>query len=60
MSVKITLDLEFALPYARCFVPVQLGEANNSVRKLDLGPSLPLSPPSSAIAPPQPGEFPNA
>jgi len=60
MSVKITLDLEFALPYARRFILVQLSKANNSARKLDLGTSLPLSPSSSAIAPPQPCEFPNA
>ncbi len=60
MSVKITLDLEFALPYARCFIPVQLGKANNSVRKFDLGTSLSLSPTSAAIAPPQPRELPNA
>jgi len=52
MSVKITLDLEFALPYARPFIPVQLSKANNSARKLDLGTSLQLSPPSAAIAPP--------
>jgi len=60
MLVKITLDLEFALPYARCFVPMELGKANNPVRKFNLGTSLSLSPPSLAIAPPQPSQLPNA
>jgi hypothetical protein len=32
MLVKITLDLEFALPYACCFIPGDLGDANNAIR----------------------------
>jgi len=60
ISIKITLDLEFALPYAGSFIPVQLGKANNSPGKLDLGTSLPFSPPRSAIPPTQPCEFPDS
>jgi len=32
ISVKITLDLEFALAYACGFVPMHFGNANNSIR----------------------------
>jgi len=49
MSVKITLDLEFALSYACGFIPVQLGKPNDAARKLDFGNSLPLPPTSSAV-----------
>jgi len=59
MSVKITLDLEFALPYACGFIPMQLGTPNDAARKLDFGNSLPLPPTSSAVATPQPSELPN-
>jgi hypothetical protein len=59
MSVKITLDLEFALPYACGFIPVELGKANRTRCQLDLSNSFPLPPPRSAIATPQPSELSN-
>jgi len=40
MLVKITFDLEFALPYTGGFVPVHLSSANNSVWQFDFGYSL--------------------
>jgi hypothetical protein len=54
MLVKITLDLEFALSYPCGFIPMHFGKANNPVRELYLGNSLPLPPPCSSIPTPKP------
>jgi len=54
MLVKITLDLEFALPYPSGFIPMDFGTANSPIRELYLSNALPLPPSGSSIPTPKP------
>jgi hypothetical protein len=59
ISIKITLDLEFSTAYAGGFVPMHLGEANNSACQFHLRRSFALPPPPASVPPTQPRQFTN-
>ena len=60
ISIKITLDLEFALTYARRLIPVQLRLPYHATRELHLRCSLPFAPATTAVTPPEPRQLANA
>jgi hypothetical protein len=60
MLVKITLDLDFALTYARRLVPMQFGKAHSPIRQPNLSNSLAFPPARPSITSSEPRSLPNS